>query len=104
MNMMDMFGKLNELKSQTAEMKKRLANITVEQDFGDGSIKILASADREIRSVEFNSGFLKNVEKEELEDMLMVTINRVLEKAKEVEEAEMKSIAGGMLPGFPGMG
>ena len=30
---MDMFGKLNELKNQTDEMKKRLSSITVEQDF-----------------------------------------------------------------------
>ena len=101
---MDMFGKLNELKNQTDEMKKRLSSITVEQDFDEGAIKVTASADREIRGVEFDPEFFKNVEKEELEDMLMVTINRVLEKAREVEEAEMKSIAGGMLPGFPGLG
>ncbi len=100
---MNMFGKLNELKAQTEEMKKRLSNITVEQKFGEGDITVIASADCEIRSVDINPDFFRKTDREELEDILMATINRALERAKEVEEAEMKSIAGGMLPGFPGM-
>jgi hypothetical protein len=46
---------------------------------------------------------LKNQDKTELEDLLIVAINKTLEKARQTQEAEMAKVAQGMLPGFGGL-
>ena len=42
-------------------------------------------------------------EKDELEDYLIIALNNALEKATEINEAEMAAAAKGGLPDIPGM-
>ena len=49
---------------------------------------------------EFPGGKIKEGDKEQIEDLCILAINRALEQAEKVYEAEMKDIAKGMLPGI----
>jgi nucleoid-associated protein EbfC len=93
----DMMGKLQEMKQKMDETKKRLDSITVMADSANGAIKVTASGNREIKNISIKAEMLSG-EKEELEDMLLVAVNRALEQAEKVNEAEMQGAAKGFLP------
>jgi nucleoid-associated protein EbfC len=98
----DMMGKLHEMKQKMEESKKKLDALIVEGEAGNGSIKIRANGNRIIKSIVIKEELLKG-EKEELEELLVVAMNRTLENADKVNEAEMSGTAKGMLPNFPGL-
>ena len=82
-------------------MQKKLANIIVEAEAGDGAVKITANAARQITDIKINSD-LKFSDYEELEDLLLTAVNRAIAKAAEIEAAESQKMISEMLP--PGFG
>ncbi len=98
-----MFGNLmGDMEARQAEMKKKLATVFVSAEAGDGAVKIEANANREITNVSIDKSKLQSDDMEELEDLLLIAINRVLEDAAEKEATAAQDLMKQMLP--PGMG
>lgn len=95
----NMFG---DMEAQQKAMREKLAEVIVEAEAGDGAIKVSANANREIINISVNPDWLKGAEAEELEDLLLVAINRALQSAQEKEASETQNLLQNMLP--PGMG
>lgn len=94
----DMMGKLQEAKQKMEETKAKLETIEVSSENADGSIKIVMNGNRKIKSLKIAES-LQASSNAELEKQLIAELTNVLEKANSVNEAEMKKIAMGMLPG-----
>jgi DNA-binding protein YbaB len=99
-----MFDKIFEAQQQAEEVKKRLANISVSAEVEGGAIKVTASANKLIKSIEIEEDFLKENEKEGLEELLVVAINKALDQAENVSQAEMAAVTQQMLGGMGGLG
>jgi DNA-binding YbaB/EbfC family protein len=98
-----MFGDLfGNVQQQQEEMRRKLAGIIVEEVSGDGAITIKANANREIIDIAINKEKLDWDDTEQLQDLLLAAINRVLEKAQVKEQAEANKMIQDLLP--PGMG
>lgn len=95
----DMFGQMQE---QQKEMRKQLATIEVEAESGEGAVKVVANANREIVNISINKDKLDWEDQEQVEDLVMVAVNRALEIAAEKEAAEAQKMIQNMMP--PGMG
>lgn len=93
-----MFDQLNE---QQEQMKARLKEIKISSTDADKIISIEASAAREILNVSINSEYLAAENKEMIEDLLVVVLTDVLEKATATEAEEAQKLIKDMLP--PGM-
>ncbi len=102
MGMFDMMGKLNELKKNVEETRAQLAQTEIEGEAGGGMVRVRGNAMRQISQVEIDDSLMTPDRKEELEDLLVVAINRMLDKARQREEEELKNAAGGLIP--PGFG
>jgi hypothetical protein len=100
-----MFGDLmGNMEERQKEMKAKLAEMTVEAEAGDGAIKVTANANREIVNISINKEALDWDDEEQVEDLMMVAINRALEKAAEKEAAETENLIKDMMPpGFGGL-
>lgn len=94
----DLFGQMEE---QQKALREKLSTIPVEAEAGDGAVKITANAAREITNIKIDPAVLDPEDPEQLEDLLLVAINRVLEKAAVKEAAESQKLISNMLP--PGM-
>ena len=101
--MLDMLGKLQEMKAKADETKKRLDGITVEGSSPGNEITIRCTANREIKAIRINDESIL-ADKEQLEDLMIIAMNRAIEQASNVNDTEMQGIAKGMMPNFPGMG
>jgi hypothetical protein len=95
----DMMGKLKEMKQKADEIKLKLDATIIKVEGAGGDIKLTITGNREIKSLTIADA-LQHGNKEELEEQLMVTINKALFKANETNEHEMKQVASGMLPGL----
>ncbi len=97
-----MFGDLfGNMEAQQKELRAKLANIEVEAQAGDGAVKVIANANREIKNIVFNQDMLDMNDIESLEDLLIVAINRALEQAAMREAEETRQSLAQMLP--PGL-
>ena len=101
--MLDMFGKLNEAKQKMEEAKARLDNIYVDANAGDGAVKIVMTASKQIKDVQIADQLLNPAQKEELQDLIIVAVDRAMEQADNVAQTEMKAVTGDLLPVMGGM-
>lgn len=91
-----MFGGMEEMQQQ---MQEKLTSIEVEAQAGDGLVKIKANAARQILDVSIDSSL---TDTEEIEDLVLETMNRVLQLASIKEQEESSKMLSQMMP--PGMG
>ena len=100
-DLMGMMGKLKEAQKKVEETKKRLDSVLVDESSTDGKLKISLTANREIKSISMEDSLLED--KELLEDQLIITLNKAIEKATKVNEAELGAVAKEGMPNIPGM-
>jgi len=100
-DMSEMLNKLKEAQEKIEETKARLNTVMVTGESGNGIVKVQATANREIRSISIDDSLFDDTEA--LEDFLIIALNNALEKANEINEAEMAKAAKGNLPDIPGL-
>jgi len=89
---------LNQMQNQQAEIKNRMDAAVVEADAENGKLKVSVSGNRKILNISIASELTSDTEA--LEDLLVITLNRALQKAEILHETEIKSIAKDLLPNF----
>lgn len=100
-DMMGLMGKLQEAKAKAEETKERLKTVMVQESSSDHLLKVLATANGRIKEIELSDELLQD--KEQLEDYLILTLNKALEKAQNIHDTEMAAVAKEGMPNIPGM-
>ncbi len=95
-----MFDKLLQVQQQAEEIKKRLDNISVTGEAEGGRIRVKATGNKLITAVEIEEEFLKSADKEQLEELMAVAINKALEQAENAHQSEMQAMSQSMLGGL----
>jgi DNA-binding protein YbaB len=98
-----MFDKLMEAQQKAGEVKKRLDAITVTGTAEGGKITVQANANKVIQSVTIDEAFLKEADKEELEELMVIAINKAMEQADNVSQSEMAAMTNAMFGGMGGL-
>ena len=100
-DLMGMMGKLKETQEKVEATKKRLDTVLVDEASNDGLLKVTLTANRKIRSIDVDDSLL--ADKEQLEDYLVLTLNKAIEKATEINDAELAAVAKDGMPDIPGL-
>lgn len=100
-DMMGMMGKLQEAQQKMEETKERLNTVLIDETGPENLIKVTVTANKTIKSVQIEDQLLED--KEQLEDYLILTLNKALDKASEVQEAELGAAAKDGMPDIPGL-
>ena len=96
-----MMNKLKEAQQKVEETKQRLDTVLIDESSSDQKIKVTLTANREVKSISIDESLLQDAE--ELEDYLVLTINKAIERANKVNETEMAAAAKSGMPNIPGM-
>ncbi|UMY65080.1 MULTISPECIES: YbaB/EbfC family nucleoid-associated protein [unclassified Flavobacterium] len=99
--LMGMMGQLQDAQKRVEATKKRLDTVMVEEKSADGLLSVTITANREIRSVSVNDALLED--KEQLEDYLVLVLNKAIAKATAIHESEVAAAAKEGLPPIPGL-
>ena len=90
-----------ELRSKLEKIKKELSKMTVEAESSRGMITVVASGDQRIVSIKISPEAVNPNKVNDLEKMVLKTINDALEKSLKMAASEMKALTGGLnLPGL----
>ena len=98
---MGMMGKLKETQEKVAATKQRLNSVLIDEQSNDGLLKITLTANREIKEISIDNSLLED--KEQLEDYLILTMNKAIKKASDINDAELAAVAKEGMPNIPGM-
>lgn len=93
-------GKIQEAQQKVEETKQRLETIYLTEEGANGKITVTISGNRQVKDIHIDESLMEDAE--ELADHLVITINKAITKASEMNENEMQSAAAGML-NMPGM-
>ena len=96
-----MMGKLKEAQEKVAEAKVRMNSVLLDEKSNDGLLKVTITANRELKNIEISDELL--ADKEQLEDYLILTLNKAIQKASDVNDAEVAAVASKGMPKIPGM-
>src|SRR5690606_22831411 len=72
----EMFDKLFQAQQKAQEIKSRLDNISVVGEADGGRVRVIASANKEIKEVTINEELYEENDKEQLEELLIVALNK----------------------------
>lgn len=100
----DLSGMMDKLKKAQEEVEKtklRLNTVLVDEASSDKKINVTLTANRQIKKITIDESLLNDAE--ELEDYLIITLNKALEKASNINEVEMANAAKSGMPNIPGM-
>lgn len=100
-DLMGMMGKLKEAQEKVAATKERLKTVSIEEKSSDDLLRITLTADREIKSINIADELLED--KEQLEDYLIITLNKAIAKATQIHDAEIAAVAKEGMPNIPGL-
>ncbi|MXV49718.1 YbaB/EbfC family nucleoid-associated protein [Pedobacter sp. HMF7647] len=98
-----MFDKLFQAQQKADEIKKRLDAITVTGTAEGGKITVTATANKTIRSIQIDPDFYANSDREELEELVTVAVNKAMEQAENISQSEMQAATRDMFGGLEGL-
>ncbi len=100
-DIMGMMGKLKETQQKIEDTKKRLDTVLIDEQSNDGLLRVTLNANRKVKSIVIDDSLLQD--KEQLEDYLVLVMNKAIEKATNVNETELGAVAKEGMPNIPGL-
>ena len=100
-DLMGMMGKLKETQAKVEATKQRLNSVLIDENSSDNLLKVTLTANRELKNISIDESLLED--KEQLEDYLIMVLNKAIKKASDVNEAELGAVAKEGMPNIPGM-
>jgi DNA-binding YbaB/EbfC family protein len=98
-----MFDKLMQAQQKAGEVKKRLDAITVTGVAEGGKITVTANGNKVVQSIVIDEELFKEGDKEQLEELLIIAINKTMEQADTVSQTEMAAMTKEMFGGLGGL-
>lgn len=95
-----MFDKLMQAQQKAGEIKQRLDTITVSGMAEGGKITVTANGNKVVQSVTIDEDFLKEADKEQLEELLVIAVNKAMQQAENVSQTEMAAMTKDMFGGM----
>ncbi len=88
-----------QMQQALEESKSRLEQTIVAGESGGGLVRVELNGNRKLKSLQINTS-IKEMEKEDLEDLLTVALERALEEANKINDQEVSSSARQFIPGL----
>ncbi len=90
-----------KMQTELAKLQEELKDKTVEITAGGGAVKVVATCEMKIKSIELKREAVDPEDVEMLQDIIVSGINQALEKAREIHDTEMAKLTSSL--GLPGM-
>lgn len=92
-----MFDKLLQAKQKADEIKVRLDTISVSGEVEGGKVRVIASANKEIKEINISDELFVEGDKEQIEELVVIAVNKALERAEQVSQTEMAASSKDLL-------
>ncbi|MBS4873162.1 MULTISPECIES: YbaB/EbfC family nucleoid-associated protein [Atopobium] len=101
MNMAQMMKQARKMQEQLAQAEEALKDAEVSSSAGGGMVKVSATGNMRITSIQIDPQAVDPDDVELLQDMVMAAVNDALNSAQELASQQMGAITGGLnIPGL----
>lgn len=90
---------MDNLRKNQEMVEARLKEIRVNGEAGDGAIKVEADGKGEILNISINPDKIDMQDTDNLEDLLLVAVNRAIALAQKSQETEAQKSLNSLIPG-----
>lgn len=97
----NMMRQAQQLQARLAKAQQELATLTTQATAGGGAITVTVTGDQKIQSIKLDKSVVSPEDVETLEDLVRAAVNEGLEKSKQMAQAHLSKITGGL--GIPGL-
>ncbi|KRT75260.1 MAG: hypothetical protein XU13_C0003G0070 [Candidatus Rokubacteria bacterium CSP1-6] len=97
----NMMKEAQKLQAQLEALREEVAKKKVEATAGGGMVTVEASGNQEIVSIKIDREVINPEDAQMLEDLVLAACNEALRKSRELVQAEMGKLTGGLrIPGL----
>ena len=97
----NMMKEAQKLQAQLEVLREEVAKKKVEATAGGGMVTVEANGNQEIVSIKIDREVINPEDAQMLEDLVLAACNEALRKSREMVQAEMGKITGGLrIPGL----
>ena len=97
----NMLKEAQKLQAQLEALREEVAKKKVEATAGGGMVTVEANGNQEIVSIKIEREVINPEDAQMLEDLVLAACNEALRKSRELVQAEMGKITGGLrIPGL----
>lgn len=95
---------MGNMEEKQKALQEKLAQIEIVAEAGDGAVSVTANGNKEVLNIKIDQNKVSLEDVEELEDLVLIAVNRALTEAGSKAEVESQSLISDMLPpGFGGL-
>ena len=100
-DMGNLMKKAQQLQDKMVKMQEELEEKMVEASAGGGMVTVVANGKQEIMSIKIDPEVVDPDDAEMLEDLVLAAVNEALDQARQMVNAEMTKLTGGVkIPGI----
>ncbi|MDY7001169.1 MAG: YbaB/EbfC family nucleoid-associated protein [Thermodesulfobacteriota bacterium] len=99
--MSDLVRQAQVMQKKMAKMQEEMAERTVDASSGGGMVTVQVNGSQEVLSVKIDPAAVDPNDVDMLQDLVLAAINEGLKKSKDMVQAEMSQLTGGI--NIPGM-
>lgn len=103
MNMQQMMKQARKMQEQLAAAQEKLKDVEVSASTGGGMVKVVASGEMQVKSIEIKPEACDPEDVELLQDMVLAAVNEALSSAQEAANSQMSAAAGLGNMNIPGL-
>lgn len=103
MDMNAIMQQAQQFQTKMAEMQNELADKTVSASVGGGMVSAVVNGRHEVVSITIDKEVINPEDPVMLQDLVVAAVNEAMKQAKEMIQAEMTKLTGGMGLDIPNM-
>lgn len=88
---------MGQMKNLMGDSQSKLDQVLVDAE--KEGVKVVCNANKQIKDISISDALLQEGDKEQIEDLLLATINEALDKADAKSKEALKNITDGLIPG-----
>ena len=101
MNRNQMMAQARKMQEQLAAAQDKLKDVEVSASTGGGMVKVVATGEMQIKSIEISPDACDPEDVEMLQDMIVAAVNEALESADAAAQQQISSVTNGLnIPGL----
>ncbi len=91
-----------QFQKQMEKVQEELKAMTVEATAGGGAVKVVATGDQRVVSIDIDPSVIDPDDAEFLAEMILVAVNDAMEQSQELAKSKLGGLTGGLK--IPGLG
>ena len=91
-----------QFQKQMEKVQDELKAMTVEATAGGGAVKVVATGDQRVVSIDIDPSVIDPEDAEFLAEMILVAVNDAMEQSQELAKSKLGGLTGGLK--IPGLG